>query len=109
MLRSRTYLIIPRGRLARVHRLCFTRSVAARFSFLLSIPAIALASGYQAVKLFQSSEPVDWGTLGSIVFLSALSAYICIGLFLKFLDGTGMAPFAIYRVLLAEAIVLVST
>jgi len=84
-----------------------TRSAAARFSFLLSVPAIALASGYQTLKLIQSAEPVNWGTLASIVLLSAISAYICIDLFLKFLEKTGMAPFAVYRVLLAGVIYLV--
>ena len=84
-----------------------TRSAAARFSFLLSVPAITMAAGYQTFTLVQSAEPVAWGTLAAIVVLSALSAYLCIDLFLKFLERTGMAPFAVYRLLLAGAIYLV--
>ena len=57
----------------------------------------------------QSAEPVAWGTLAAIVVLSGLSAYLCIGLFLKFLERTGMAPFAVYRLLLAGVIYLVFT
>lgn len=84
-----------------------TRSAAARYSFLLSVLAIGLASSLQSVKLMQSSEPVNWSSLGLAAAVSAGSAYLCIDLFLKFLERTGMWPFAIYRVLLGGVIVVV--
>jgi len=77
-----------------------TREAAARFSFLLSIPVILLAGGLKSIELVQSSLRIDWAALVSGALLSAISAYICIFLFLKMLDRIGMWPFVIYRLIL---------
>jgi undecaprenyl-diphosphatase len=77
-----------------------TREASARFSFLLSIPLIFLAGGFQTLELIGAASPVDWTSLLLGVALSAVSAYICIHLFLKLLEQMGMLPFVIYRMLL---------
>ncbi|MEN8128712.1 MAG: undecaprenyl-diphosphate phosphatase [Pseudomonadota bacterium] len=77
-----------------------TRKAAARFSFLLSIPVIVLAGGYQLTKLINHPEQADWAVLVGGVVISGISAYLCIHLFLKLLDHTGMLPFVIYRLVL---------
>lgn len=76
-----------------------TRQAAARFSFLLSIPAISMAGGYKSIELL-SLPAVDWNSILWGVILSALSAYLCIHFFLKLLDRIGMMPFVIYRLIL---------
>ena len=76
-----------------------TRQAAARFSFLLSIPAILMAGGYKSIKLLELPA-VDWNSMVIGVVLSALSAYLCIHFFLKLLDRMGMMPFVIYRLVL---------
>lgn len=81
------------------------RAAAARFSFLLSIPVILLAGGLETFELATAAHPVAWGDLLIAVALSALSAYLCIRLFLKFLESRGMLPFVIYRLFLAAVIV----
>jgi undecaprenyl-diphosphatase len=78
----------------------FTRSAAARFSFLLSVPIILLSGGLKSIDLIRSDTPVDWYALLAGTVLSAISAYICIHLFLKLLERIGMLPFVVYRVLL---------
>lgn len=78
----------------------FTRQAAARFSFLLSIPVILLAGGLLTKDLVESSTPVDWAALILGVALSAISAWLCIHYFLKFLSRIGMLPFVIYRLAL---------
>lgn len=77
-----------------------TREAAARFSFLLSIPVILLAGGLKTIELVQSPLRIDWAALVSGALFSAISAYICIFLFLKMLDRIGMWPFVIYRLVL---------
>lgn len=77
-----------------------TRQAAARFSFLLSIPVIIMAGGYQALELYQSPEIIEWSTLLLGIAVSAVTAYICIHYFLKMLERMGMLPFVIYRVIL---------
>lgn len=77
-----------------------TRSAAARFSFLLSVPIILLSGGLKTIDLIRSSTPVDWSALLAGTVLSALSAYLCIHLFLKLLEKVGMLPFVVYRLFL---------
>jgi undecaprenyl-diphosphatase len=77
-----------------------SREGAARFSFLLSIPTIAGAGLFKLKDLLEASGPVDWNALIGGAVLSAISAYLCIHFFLKLLERIGMAPFAIYRLLL---------
>lgn len=79
----------------------YTREAAARFSFLLSIPVIFLAGGLKVKDWIEA--PVQAAGLSELIIgfvVSAVSAYICIFYFLKFLDRIGMGPFVIYRMLL---------
>lgn len=80
-----------------------TRQAAARFSFLLSIPAILMAGGYKTLQLIEHGG-MEWTPLLLGVLLSALTAYLCIHWFLKVLDRIGMLPFVIYRLLLGVAL-----
>jgi undecaprenyl-diphosphatase len=73
------------------------RKAAARFSFLLSIPAILLASGVEGLKLVVHQVPIDWNALLLGMAVSAISAYLCIFFFLRLLEKIGMLPFVIYR------------
>lgn len=75
-----------------------SRQGAARFSFLLSIPAILMAGGYKSLKLFQGEHQIDWFAISLGYLISAISAYICIHYFLKLLERIGMKPFVYYRV-----------
>lgn len=77
-----------------------SREGAARFSFLLSIPVILLAGGFETHELFQQAGPVDWRALGVGTLVSAVSAYLCIHFFLKLVARIGLTPFVIYRLLL---------
>ena len=77
-----------------------TRTAAARFSFLLSIPVIVLAGGLHGLELLSSESAVDWNALLLGTLISAISAYLCIHFFLKLLERIGMLPFVIYRLVL---------
>lgn len=76
------------------------REYAARFSFLLSIPVIALAGMVKGLELYKSAIPVQWDMISVGVCLSAIMAYLSIGWFLKLLDKIGMMPFVYYRLIL---------
>jgi undecaprenyl-diphosphatase len=73
------------------------RQQAARFSFLLSIPVILAAGTLQTVELLQSPAFVQWDQLLLAVTVSAITAYLTIGWFLRLLDRLGFLPFVIYR------------
>ena len=83
-----------------------SRSGAARFSFLLSIPIIVLASALSMLDLAEGGVAVDWTAMGLGVVLSAVSAYLCIHFFLKLLERVGMLPFVIYRLILGVVLLV---
>ena len=83
-----------------------TRSAAARFSFLLSIPAILASGSYKTLQLIKADAVVNWTEILLGVFLSGLVAYVCIHFFLKLLERVGMMPFVIYRFILGIVLIL---
>ena len=80
-----------------------TRHAAARFSFLLSIPAIVGAAIYTVLDAGPET-PLPWPDLGLGFVLAGASAFACIALFIRFVERIGMAPFVVYRVLLGLAL-----
>ena len=85
----------------------FERQDAARFSFLLAVPVILLATGYELSKLLLADAPVAWTQLGIAALISAIVAYLSIEFFMRFVSRIGLLPFAIYRLVLAAVIVYV--
>jgi undecaprenyl-diphosphatase len=81
-----------------------TRDGAARFSFLLSIPAILAAGGLKTVELLEIGASVPWLQILAGTGLSAVTAYLCIYWFMLLLDRIGMMPFVIYRLILGGAL-----
>ncbi|MGS2586633.1 undecaprenyl-diphosphate phosphatase [Streptomyces hebeiensis] len=86
----------------------YTRESAARYSFLLAVPAV-LASG--AYELKDAGEGhVSWGPT---LFATAIAfgvGYAVIAWFMKFITTKSFMPFVIYRILLGIALfVLVGT
>lgn len=77
-----------------------TRTAAARFSFLLSVPIIALAGAHDGLKMLKNPTNVDWQAMALGMVVSAITAYICIAFLLKWLSRAGMMPFVIYRLAL---------
>jgi undecaprenyl-diphosphatase len=80
------------------------RQAAARFSFLLSIPVIIGAIGYECVQLLRDPEPADWFSLGLGAAVAGVVAYLTIRGFIALLGRMGLAPFAIYRLFLAAVL-----
>lgn len=85
----------------------FGRQDAARFSFLLSAPVIFLAAMYKLVALILDDAAVAWGQLGLGALLACVVAYLSIEFFMRIVTRIGLAPFAIYRLILAAFILYV--
>jgi undecaprenyl-diphosphatase len=83
-----------------------TRSAAARFSFLLSVPVILMAGGYESLQLLQQAEPVAWGAIVLGTVVSGVSAYLSIHFFMQLIEKIGMLPFVVYRLLLGVLLLL---
>ena len=76
----------------------------ARFSFLLAVPVILLATAYELFVLSGSDTTVAWGQLAFGAVISAIVAYLSIEFFMRFVNRVGLLPFAIYRIALAAVI-----
>lgn len=83
-----------------------TRQSAARFSFLLSIPVIALAGLLTGIDAWRGQEAVDWTALLIGTVVAGVSAYLCIHYFLKLLEKLGLMPFVLYRLGLGVVLVV---
>jgi len=78
------------------------RDAAARFTFLLAMPAMLAAAAKESLAL--AAMPLPAGSLSLIligVVVSALVGYVTIRFFLRFLAGNKLDLFAAYRLLLA--------
>jgi undecaprenyl-diphosphatase len=84
-----------------------SREAASRFSFLLAIPAIGMAAGWQIVQFARQPEALDPGLIAAGMLGAALIAFAAIALFLRLIGSIGMGIFAVYRVVLAGVIVYV--
>ena len=85
----------------------FTRKDSIRISFLLSIPAIFMASTYQTVELLSTNEVIIvkdyiFGFLLSFVF-----SYLTIKLFISSINKVTFAPYIIYRIILGTALLII--
>lgn len=83
-----------------------SRTASARFSFLLSIPAIAGAALLMTRDLLEASAPVDWSLLAIGFGGAAVAAWLCIRFFLALLERSGFLPYVIYRLALGAVLLL---
>lgn len=78
----------------------FSRTDAARFSMLMSIPTILAAGTLEGLKLLNSGNM----TLSADIFLGAglsfIAALLAIAGLMKWLQRSSMTPFVIYRIIL---------
>lgn len=81
------------------------RTAAARFSFLLSTPAV-LGAGLVALKdVLKHGLPAgDWAVMTAGFATAAVSGFAAIGLLMRYLQRRSLTAFALYRFALAAAI-----
>ncbi|WP_457564969.1 undecaprenyl-diphosphate phosphatase [Caminibacter sp.] len=75
-----------------------SRKTAADFSFLLAIPTMFAASGYEFVKNISSFKDQNLLVLGVGFVVSFISCYIAVKWFLNFVKKYTLVPFGIYRI-----------
>ncbi len=78
----------------------FDRKTAAEFSFLLAVPTMFVATGYDVFKNYHHFQIENWITLGTGFFTAFVFAVIAIKFFLNFLKKHTFVPFGIYRIIL---------
>ncbi|MBQ0889373.1 undecaprenyl-diphosphatase [Streptomyces ambofaciens] len=87
----------------------YRREAAARYSFLLAIPAV-LASGVFELKDAMESDHVSWGPTLFATVIAFGTGYVVIAWFMKFISTKSFMPFVWYRIALGIVIIaLVAT
>ncbi|HEU5055204.1 MAG TPA: undecaprenyl-diphosphatase UppP [Kofleriaceae bacterium] len=77
------------------------RPDAARFSFLLGVPAIAGAGIFEMKDAFAQLGSDGWAPLALGTFTAAVAGYASIAWLLRYLQRRTLAPFCAYRVAMA--------
>lgn len=85
----------------------FEREEAARFSFLLGIPAIALAGGKEIWELHKFHlSGHGWSVLAVGIAVGALSSFVTIWGLMRFLERFSAWPFVVYRAILGVVLLV---
>ncbi|WP_242120993.1 undecaprenyl-diphosphate phosphatase [Sphingomonas lacusdianchii] len=84
----------------------FTREAAARYSFLLAIPAVLASGLYQLLKTWGEFGPYGPGPTLLATAISFVVGYASIVGFLKLVSTRGYMVFVVYRVLLGSALIV---
>ncbi|MFE9769625.1 undecaprenyl-diphosphate phosphatase [Streptomyces sp. NPDC005808] len=86
----------------------YTREAAARYSFLLAMPAV-LASGLFELKDAGEGGHVDWGPTAFATVIAFAVGYAVIAWFMKFISHKSFMPFVYYRIALGIVIIALVT
>lgn len=81
----------------------YKRVEAARFSFLLSIPAVAGAGVLIVPEIFEAGTALAWDALVAGV-LTFIAAFLTMAFLMNFLKKASMMVFVIYRVVMGVAL-----
>ncbi|MDO5738970.1 MAG: undecaprenyl-diphosphate phosphatase [Ornithinimicrobium sp.] len=82
----------------------FTREAAARYSFLLAIPAVLASGGLQVVKVFTGTAigtGTAWGPIWLATVIAFVVGYAVIAWFMRYITTHTFTPFMIYRIIAA--------
>ena len=106
---SRSMSTIAAGQLAGM-----SRASALEFSFFLSMPTMAVATGYTLLKsvMGKGENPIgvaqitgeQWGVLALGFVVSFVVAYASVAWFMAWVRTRGFVPFAIYRIVIGIAV-----
>lgn len=87
----------------------FERTEAARFSFLLGLPAIFLAGVREIWILRHAGLGAEgWSILATGIVVASLSAFAAVWLLMRILERFATWPFAVYRIILGMVLLVMS-
>lgn len=88
----------------------YTREAAARYSFLLAMPAVLAAGLYQLRRSWEVGSPIAPGPTVLATLIAFVVGYAVIVWFLKVVSTRSYMPFVIYRVALGVVVfILIAT
>ena len=75
-----------------------SRKASAEFSFLLALPVMLAASGFDLLKHYQDFSGASFMVLAAGFVIAYLSAWLVMKLFIRFLEHFTFVAFGVYRI-----------
>lgn len=82
----------------------YSREAAARYSFLLAIPAVLASGTLELFKIGEGPAPA-WGPTLLATAIAFVVGYAAIAWFLKYISHNSFMPFVVYRVVLGVVLI----
>ena len=84
------------------------RAAATEFAFLVGIPTMFAATGYEMVELYAEGGLAgeDWNALAVAFVASAITAFVSVKWLLRYIQSNRFTAFAIYRFALGAALLV---
>jgi undecaprenyl-diphosphatase len=86
------------------------RAAATEFAFLVGIPTMFVASGYELLKALKHPDPAavaeNWTDLGIAFVISTITAFVAVKWLLRYITSHRFTAFAIYRIVVGGALIL---
>jgi len=82
------------------------REKIVEFSFLLAIPTMVAATGYDLFKSGFVLSGGEWEMLGRGFVVSAVAAFVSVQFLIRFIQTHSFAPFGWYRIVLGTAVLI---
>src|SRR5690349_15926446 len=84
----------------------YRREAAAKYSFLLAIPAVVGSGLFQLLKIGDDPVPPAWGPIALATVVSFVIGYAVIAWLLRYISTHNFMPFVIYRLALAALVAI---
>ena len=79
---------------------------AARYSFLLAIPAVVGSGFFKLADVSSDPVPPEWGKIALATAVAFVIGYAVIAWLLRYISTHNFLPFVIYRLALAALVVI---
>jgi len=79
----------------------YTRVAAARYSFLLAIPAVVGSGFFKLADIADDPQPAAWGPIALATVVAFVIGYAVIAWLLRYISTHNFTPFVLYRLALA--------
>jgi len=84
----------------------YTREAAARYSFLLAIPAVVGSGLFKLADVAGDPVPPAWGPIALATVVAFVVGYAVIAWLLRYISTHTFMPFVVYRIALAALVVV---
>ena len=85
----------------------FSRSDSIKIAFLLSIPAIFMATIYQSMQLLNTNDVLLYREYSLGFLFSFIFSFLTMKLFISTINKISFAPYIIYRIILGSTLLIV--